>query len=201
MKRILPLLLLCASVALASGQPGLVVLEFQSRGILDKTVLRQLWDRTWEVTSSFPGADAVSAEESRRRIFDQNVLVPIRCDEACYQRIALKLQASRILVPSVEKTGDQLKFNFLLVEGESGKKLQEAAVWSDGRVDRALAAGISKVMSNSDSNEALEVPSALWTTVGVGAAGLAGALWFGLSQDRSPVPSKPKCLGLSCGGI
>jgi hypothetical protein len=162
-----------------------MVLEFQSRGILDKTVLRQLWDRTWEVASSFPGADAVPAEETRRRIFDQNVLLPVRCDEACYQRVALKLQAKRILVPSVEKTGEQIKFNFILVQGETGKKLQEVSVWSDGRVDRALAAGLSKVMSDAGSNEAVEVPTALWTTLGVGAAGLAGALWFGLSQDRS----------------
>jgi len=195
MKRIALLTLLCAMDTLHAGQPGLVVLEFQSRGILDKTVLRQLWDRTWEVASSFPGADAVPADETRRRIFDQNVLLPVRCDEACYQRVALKLQASRILVPSVEKTGDQLKFNFLLVQGESGKKLQEASVWSDGRVDRALAAGLSKVMNDAGSNEAIEVPSALWTTLGVGAAGLAGALWFGLSQDRTrTVATKATCV-------
>jgi hypothetical protein len=189
------LLLLCAAGAFGAGQPGLVVLEFQSRGILDKTVLRQMWDRTWEVASSYPGANAVPAEETRRRIFDQNVLLPNRCDEACYQRVALKLQADRILVPSVEKTGDQLKFSFVLVQGESGKKLQEVSVWSDGRVDRALAAGLAKVMADAGGNDAVEVPSALWTTVGIGAAGLAGALWFGLSQDRSPAAQQktPSC--------
>jgi hypothetical protein len=175
-----------------------MVLEFQSRGILDKTVLRQLWDRTWEVASSFPGADAVSAEETRRRIFDQNVLLPVRCDEACYQRVALKLQAKRLLVPTVEKTGEQLKFTFLLVDGESGKKSQEVSVWSDGRVDRALASGLSKVMGDAGSNEAVEVPAALWTTLGVGAAGLVGALWFGLSQDRSPAATKAPCLPSAC---
>lgn len=190
-------LLLCAVGAIQAGQPGLVVLEFQSRGILDKTVLRQLWDRTWEVTSSFPGADVVPAEETRRRIFDQNVLLPLRCDEACYQRVALKLQAGRILVPSVEKTGDQLKFNFLLVQGETGKKLQDVSVWSDGRVDRALAAGLSKVMGDAGSNDAIEVPSGLWTALGVGVVGLAGALWFGLSQNRSPAASAPPCI--DCG--
>lgn len=192
MKRTI-LLLLCAVGALGAAQPGLVVLEFQSRGILDKTVLRQLWDRTWEVASSFPGADAVPADETRRRIFDQNVLLPVRCDEACYQRVALKLQASRILVPSVEKTGDQLKFNFLLVQGETGKKLKDVSVWSDGRVDRALAAGLSNVMSEAGTDGAVEVPTALWTTLGVTAVGLAGALWFGLSQDRTAATGPSKC--------
>lgn len=197
MKRTI-LLLLCAVGAVQAGKPGLVVLEFQSRGILDKTVLRQLWDRTWEVASSFPGADAVPAEETRRRIFDQNVLLPVRCDEACYQRVAFKLQASRILVPSVEKTGEQLKFNFLLVEGESGKKLQETSVWSDGRVDRALAAGLSKVMGDAGANESIEAPAALWTTLGVGAAALAGALWLGLSQDRSPSTAQSQLPCVDC---
>ena len=185
------LLLLLAAGAFGAGQPGLVVLEFQSRGILDKTVLRQMWDRTWEIASSYPGAEAVPADETRRRIFDQNVLLPNRCDEACYQRVALKLQANRILVPSVEKTGDQLKFSFVLVQGESGKKLQEVSVWSDGRVDRALAAGLAKVMADAGTNETVEVPSALWTTIGITAAGLAGAMWLGLSQDRSPSASQP----------
>jgi hypothetical protein len=109
----------------------------------------------------------------------------VRCDDGCFQRIAVKLQAAQILLPSVEKTGDQLKFEFVLVQGETGKKLQDVSVWSDGRVDRALASGMTKVLAGTGSNEAVEVPTALWTTLGVGAAGLAGALWFGLQQNRS----------------
>ena len=190
MKRTI-LLLLGALVAARSDPQGLVVMDYQSRGILDKTVLRELWDRTWQIAASFPEAATVPVEDTRKRIFDQNVLVPVRCDEACFQRIAIKLQAAQILLPSVEKTGDQLKFEFVLVQGESGRKLQDVSVWSDGRVDRALASGMTKVLAGTGSSEAVEVPTALWTTLGVGAAGLAGALWFGLEQDRSP----PKAAG------
>jgi hypothetical protein len=165
-------------------------MDYQSRGILDKTVLRELWDRTWQIAASFPEAGTVPVEDTRKRIFDQNVLVPVRCDEGCYQRIAVKLQAAQILLPSVEKTGDQLKFEFVLVQGESGRKLQDVSVWSDGRVDRALASGMTKALAGTGSNEAVEVPTALWTTLGVGAVGLAGALWFGLEQNRTaPKPT------------
>ena len=72
-------LLLVASAA-ASADPGLVVLDYQARGILDKTVLRELWTRTWEIGAGFPGSSFVPREETRKRIFDQNVLIPTRCD-------------------------------------------------------------------------------------------------------------------------
>jgi len=182
------ILLVLGALAAARPDPqGLVVMDYQSRGILDKTVLRELWDRTWQIAASFPDAGTVPVDETRKRIFDQNVLVPVRCDEACYQRISVKLQAGKILLPSVEKTGDQLKFEFVLVDGESGKKLQDVSVWSDGRVDRALASGMTKVLAGAASGEsAAPIPPAFWTAVGAGTVGLAGALWFGLEQNRSP---------------
>jgi hypothetical protein len=189
MKRTI-LLVLGALVAARSDPQGLVVMDYQSRGILDRTVLRELWDRTWQIAASFPEAATVPVDDTRKRIFDQNVLVPVRCDEACFQRIAVKLQAGRILLPSVEKSGDQLKFEFVLVDGESGQKLQDVSVWSDGRVDRALASGMTKVLAGTGSSDAAApIPPAFWTAVGAGTIGLAGALWFGLEQNRAPSTS------------
>ncbi|MEN9308379.1 MAG: hypothetical protein RL173_2311, partial [Fibrobacterota bacterium] len=119
--------ILIASVAIHAAEPsGVVLLDFQSKGILDKAVLRQLWERSQSIASGIPSADLLSADETRKRIFDGNVLLASRCDEACYQRVATKLGAKELVVPTVEKAGDQLKFTFLRVRGSNGQKLQEA---------------------------------------------------------------------------
>jgi hypothetical protein len=185
------LVLLALGAATASDR-DLVVLDFQSKGILDKAVLRDLWERTWELASQVPEAGTVPAEETRQMLFEQNILLPQRCDEACYRRLADRLHARRLLVPTVEKIADQLKFGFLLVQGRSGKTLQSASSWSDGRVDRALSAGVSKVLGASDASGAPGFGRPAWTAMGVGIAGLGAALWLGLDQNRSPAVATPR---------
>jgi hypothetical protein len=120
-------------------------MEFQSRGILDKTVLRQLWDRTWEIAASFP--EAARCRRTRRAAH----LRPERAGARPLRRSLLPAggrQAPGGTDPRAlgGKDGRPAQVQFLLVQGESGKKLQEVSVWSDGRVDRALASGMTKVI-------------------------------------------------------
>jgi len=179
------LLVLGCSLSQAAEPSGLMILDFQSKGILDKAVLRGLWDRTYEIASGVPSADLVSAEDTRKRIFDQNILAATRCDDACYQRIAQKLGAKELLVPAVEKTGDQLKFTFTRIRGNNGSKMLEISVWSDGRVGRALTSGLFKVLADGGGGNELTIPSAAWTSGGLVAAGLGLTLWLGTGQARS----------------
>lgn len=167
-----------------------MILDYQSKGILDKAVLRELWDRTYEIASGVPSADLVSAEETRKRIFDQNILAATRCDDACYQRIAQKLGAKELLVPAVEKTGDQLKFTFTRIRGANGAKVQEINIWSDGRVGRALTSGLFKVLADGGGGGELTIPSAAWTSGGIVAAGLGLTLWLGTGQTRAAPSSQ-----------
>jgi hypothetical protein len=181
-----PLLLVLGwSLSPAAEPSGLMILDYQSKGILDKAVLRELWDRTYEIASGVPSADLVSADETRKRIFDQNILAAARCDDACYQRIAQRLGAKELLVPAVEKTGDQLKFTFTRIRGSSGAKTQEISVWSDGRVGRALTSGLFKVLADGGGGGEVTIPSAAWTSGGILVAGLGLTLWLGTGQDRS----------------
>lgn len=185
---LLPILI--ASVAIHAAEPsGVVLLDFQSKGILDKAVLRQLWERSQSIASGIPTADLLSAEETRKRIFDGNVLLASRCDEACYQRVATKLGAKELVVPTVEKNGDQLKFSFLRVRGSNGQKLQEATVWSDGRVGRALTSGLFKVFADDNAGTEITIPSAAWTSAGIGLAGIGLTLWMGYNKAHYPPPA------------
>ncbi|MBK9576660.1 MAG: hypothetical protein IPK50_02115 [Fibrobacterota bacterium] len=188
--------LLAAAAALQAGEPGLVVMDFQGRGILDKAVLRQLWDRTWDIASQYPSVKVVSMQETRQRLFDQNVLVPTSCTDICFQRIAAKMQASELLIPSVEKTGDQLKFNFVLVKGASGKRIKDATVWSDGRVDRAIAAGVIGVMGEAGSSSSAGLGSGFWKALATVGLAAGANIVLGVTQDRSVIirtkaPTKP----------
>lgn len=184
------LLLFFALGAAKASDQGLVVLDFQSKGILDKTVLRDLWERTWELAFEVPEAQTVSADQTRRELFEQNILVPLRCDEFCYRRLAQRLHAGRLLVPTVEKNADQLKFSFVLVQGSTGKTIRSTSLWSDGRVDRALGAGVSKVLDAGGSPGSPWLSSAAWKATGFAIAGLGAALWLGLEQPRSsPTPT------------
>ena len=185
------LLVLATLGAAQASDQGLVVLDFQSKGILDKSVLRDLWQQTLALASGVANSGALPEEETRRRLFEQNILVPTRCDQACFHRLAEKLHAGRILAPSVEKSGDQLKFDFVLVDGQSGKTLKSASLWSDGRVGRPLAAGIAGTVGNGGPENSSGFPSQIWASVGVGAVGLGAALWFGLEQARTPPSPSP----------
>jgi len=177
------LLLLIGAVATRAAElSGVVLMDFQSKGILDKAVLRQLWDRSQAIASGIPSADVLSAEETRKRIFDGNVLLASRCDEACYQRVATKLGAKELVVPTVEKAGDQLKFTFVRVRGSNGQKLQETSVWSDGRVGRALTSGLFKVFTDDNSGPEITIPTAAWTSAGIFAAGVGLTFWLGHSS-------------------
>ncbi len=162
-------------------------MDFQGRGILDKAVLRQLWDRTWEIASQYPSVKVVSMQETRQRLFDQNVLVPLSCTDICFQRISTKMQASELLIPSVEKTGDQLKFSFMLVKGESGKRVKEATIYSDGRVDRAIAAGVIGVMGEAGSSSSVSLGSGFWKALAAVGLAAGGGAVLGVTQDRSVV--------------
>lgn len=189
------LLLLGWAGARAAEPTGVALLDFQAKGILDKAVLRLLWERSQEIASGIPSADMLSTEETRKRVFDQNILVASRCDAACYQRIAQKLGTKEILVPSVEKTGDQLKFTFARYRGANGQKVQEVSVWSDGRVGRALTTGLFKVFDGASEGNSISIPDAAWKSFGILGVGL-GATWFlGLDQQREsaekPIPAIP----------
>lgn len=178
------LLLLGWTSARAAEPTGVALLDFQAKGILDKAVLRQLWERSQEIASGIPSADMLSTEETRKRVFDQNILVASRCDAACYQRIAQKLGTKEILVPSVEKTGDQLKFTFARYRGATGQKVQEVSVWSDGRVGRALTTGLFKVFDGASEGNSITIPGAAWKSLGILGVGL-GTTWFlGATQER-----------------
>lgn len=180
--------LLVAAAAIQAGEPGLVVMDFQGRGILDKAVLRQLWDRTWDIASQYPSVKVVSMQETRQRLFDQNVLVPSSCTDICFQRISTKMQASELLIPSVEKTGDQLKFNFILVKGESGKRIKEVTVWSDGRVDRAIAAGMIGVMGQAGSaSSGAGLGSGFWKALATVGLAAGANVVLGITQDRAVI--------------
>jgi len=183
------LLALAALGAAQASDRGLVVLDFQSKGILDKSVLRDLWEQTQGMAAGVADAGTLPQDETRRRLFEQSILVPTRCDQACMRRLAEKLHAQRLLVPSVEKSGDRLRFDFVLTDGESGKTLKSASVWSDGRVDRALAAGVARTIGDGIQERSSRFPSGLWASVGVGAVGLGAALWLGLEQARTPPSS------------
>lgn len=190
------LLVLGSITAGAADLSGVVILDFQSKGILDKAVLRQLWERSHEIASGIPGIDVVSSEETRKRIFDGNILLATRCDDACYQRVATKLGAKEVVVPSVEKTGDQLRFSFVRVKGVSGQKMQEVNVWSDGRVGRALTTGIFKVFADNGNEKEISIPPAAWKSLGIVGAGV-GLTWFlAGTQDVDPVYKKPKSGGI-----
>ncbi len=183
------LMTLLGGQALWAADPsGLIVLDFQSKGILDRAVLRQLWERTYEIASGFPKLDLVSSEEAHKRIFDQNVLVASRCDEACYQRVAQKLSVRELLVPTVEKVGDQLKFTFTRILGSNGQKTQEISIWSDGRIGRALSSGLFRIFSDEGKAKEFTIPPAAWKAAGILGVGLGGVLLLGLEQDRSPAP-------------
>lgn len=182
----LALLMLGAVTARAGELSGVVLLDFQSKGILDKAVLRQLWERTHEIASGVPSANVVSLEETRKRIFDGNILVASRCDEACYQRVATKLGAKEVVVPSVEKTGDQLKFTFVRVKGANGQKMQEVSVWSDGRVGRALTTGVFKVFADNGNETEISIPPAAWRSFGILGTGLGLTWLLGGMQETAP---------------
>lgn len=182
--------LIAAVGSVHAAEPGLVVMDFQSRGILDKAVLRQLWDRTWEIASQYPSVNVLSIQETRQRIFDQNVLVPAGCTEICFKRIALKLQAKELLIPSVEKTNEQLKFGFVRIDGESGKRLKDVSVWSDGRVDRAIASGVLGAMGGASNAVSGGIPSAFWKSLSFAGLGIGTGVFLGLTSDRTLDPIK-----------
>lgn len=191
MKKIcLFLMTIGSSLAVAAPEAtGVALLDFQSKGILDKAVLKQLWERSQEIASGIPSAEMLTAEETRKRIFDQSILVATRCDDACFQRVAQKMGTKEIVVPSVEKNGDQLKFTFARYRGSNGQKIAEASVWSDGRVGRALTTGLFKVFDGASGDKSITIPAAAWKALGVAGVGLGAAIWFGLSQEREPVHS------------
>ena len=167
-----------AATAMAEAAPSLLVLDFQSKGILDKTVLEQLWERSQENVAMHGGYALVPSQDARKRLFDQNILVPARCGEECYARLAEKLNVDQLLVPSVEKNAGQLKVGFVLVKS-SGKKIAEGMAVSDGRVGKAVDDALQQVFGSSSGASSIPGASASrWAAAGAIAAVSAGAVLF-----------------------
>ncbi|MCB9495724.1 MAG: hypothetical protein H6686_02445 [Fibrobacteria bacterium] len=188
------LLVLLANLLFSgSSQPGLIVMEYQAKGILDKAILRDVWDRTHQLTTRHLPGQTVGAEETRKRIFDQSVLVPARCDQACNTRLGTKLHAKTLLMPSIEKTGDQLKVSFQLVDVKSGDVLSQSFAWSDGRIGQAIESALSEVLkgAGSGSSGAGVSGRALGAAAMIG-AGVGAVLWLGLDAPAvEPVATQP----------
>ncbi len=192
MRSLMSVLLVGASVTLA-GTPSLLVLDFQSKGILDKTVLEQLRERTQEIVSIRSDYAVIANKEARKRIFDQNILVPSRCEQDCYARLAEKLDAEALLVPAVEKNGTQLKISYLLVK-RNGSKVGEGAALSDGRVGKVMNDALEQVFGVPMTDERQSI--AQQVTVGAATAIGVGAVIF-LSSTASPAKreaSKPAAI-------
>lgn len=172
----------CAPLAIA-GPPTMLVLDFQSKGILDKTVLEQLRDRTQDILAQRADYATVPSREARKRLFDQNVLVPARCEQECVMGLAKKLQVEALLLPSVEKTGGQLKVSYALYKN-SGNKLGEGMSLSDGRLGKAIndaldqAFGSEHVATASADGQGWLLPGA------IAAAGAGAVLFFSVSHDK-----------------
>ena len=185
-----PTLFLLCACALRAGDATLAVLDFQSRGVSDHAALRELWERTREAAVSLGAREAAPGEEARRRLSLLGPL-PASCDESCLRRTASQLGADRLLVPSVDRTPARMRLSFALVDGSTGRRIRESGAWSDGRVDRAVAAGVSQVLGGKTDSD-IGPSRALWTSLGLGAAGIGAVLFLGLGQDRSPSsPPRP----------
>jgi hypothetical protein len=181
MKPFTAILLMAAGIARAA-ESNLVVLDFQSRGISDKRVLGDLRRRVVEVASSLPESGVVPSEEGDSPLTGR-IIVPTRCDEACWRRISGKLGAQRLLVPAVERSGGSLRFEFLLVRGSTGEIIRSTSNRSDGRVDYALWDGVSRLLGRAGDEEGIGRGG--WTAIGAAGTCLGLALWLGLEQDRT----------------
>ncbi len=177
--------LILAAAALSGAAPSLLVLDFQSKGILDKTVLEQLWERTQESVAIRGEYALVPLQDARKRLFDQNILVPTHCGEECYARLAEKLNVDMLLAPSVEKNAGQLKVGFVLVKS-NGKKVAEGTAFSDGRVGKAMDDALQQVFGSSDAGSISGVSASRWVTAGaVTAVGVGAILFFSFSHPGS----------------
>lgn len=170
----------------APATPGLVVLEYQSKGILDKTVLRNLWERTHEMVAAAAPGRVLDAAETRKRLFDQSILVPARCDQACLLRVADKLQARELLVPTVEKNGDVVKLTFQVVNGRSGAVTAQTVSGSDGRIGMAIESGVRELFKGGAASSEDGIPTEAWTAAGVLAAGAGLVIVLGLDAPDTP---------------
>lgn len=174
-----------AATAMAEAAPSLLVLDFQSKGILDKTVLEQLWERSQENAAMHAGYALVPSQDARKRLFDQSILVPTHCGEECYARLAEKLNVDLLLVPSVEKNAGQLKVGFVLVKS-NGKKVAEGTAFSDGRVGKAMDDALQQVFGSSDAGSISVVSASRWVVAGAVTAVGVGAILFLSFSHPSP---------------
>lgn len=171
---------------------AMVVLDFQAKGILDKAILRDLWDRTHEIASAAVPGRLLDTTETRRRLFDQSILVPARCDQNCYARMGDKLQARELLVPTVEKSADQVKITFVLVDGRSGSIIAQSTAWSDGRIGQALDASLSDVLKSVGSKNDVSISRRAIVATGILAAGTGAILMMGLDAPSTETPASPQ---------
>lgn len=172
---VLPLI----AAAVQAAQPTMAILEFQSRGILDRAVLRELWERSHEIATGIDGYQILTGEETRKRSFEHNILMPAKCDEGCVRRIAEKMGVDYLLIPSVEKTDNQLKVGYALVSGRNGDRIREGSTLSDGRVRVALATAMSKALEGGEQPTGTAASKHVWVAVGAAAVGAAAVVLLG----------------------
>lgn len=172
-------LLLIAAAAVQAAQPSMAILEFQSRGILDRAVLRELWERSHEIAAGIEGYQTLSGEETRKRSFEHNILMPAKCDDGCVQRIAEKMGVDYLVIPSVEKSDKQLKIGYTLVSGRNGERIREGSALSDGRVGPALASALSRALEGGGGASTGSGSRHVWVTAGAAAVGAAAVILLG----------------------
>lgn len=179
------LLVALASLCTATPDDGIIVLDFQSKGILDKSILSDLWRRTHEIASEALPGRFLDTLQTRKRIFDENILIPARCDDACFARIGTRLHARSLLLPSIEKVNDQLKISFVLVDSRSGARLGASEAWSDGRIGQALDASLKDVLATVSTSGSTSIPGKVWTAAGLLAVGTGAIIFLGLDSPES----------------
>lgn len=183
MRHRLLLALLSSATLTAATPPSLLVLDFQSRGILDRHALEALREKTYELLTTRSDFVVVPLDTARRKMAEREIALPPRCDAACYARLATRLGVERLLAPSVEKNGDRLRIGYVLIRGRDGAKLSEGMIFSDGRVGKAMDEALSRTLGGS----AEDGPTPLqWGVAGTFAAlGVGAAILFSLPHPRA----------------
>lgn len=183
MRHRLLLALLSSATLTAAAPPSLLVLDFQSRGILDRHALEALRERTHELLATRSDYALVPLDTACRRMAEKEITLPPRCDAACYARLASRLGADRLLAPSVERNGDRLRIGYALIRGRDGAKLSEGSTFSDGRVGKAVDEALSRTLEGRTEGGLTPLQ---WGVTGAFAAlGAGAAIFFSMPHSRT----------------
>lgn len=180
------LTLVTLSCVWAAELPRIAIVDVQTHGLVDRSAADHIKERLSNLLEKREGFSVLPFQQTKKKMFDKNILVPTRCDGACFQGIGKKLELDYVVQAMIEKNQDQMSFQILVTDVLTGQKVSDAKVWSDGRVSQALASALNESLSFIHDRPVEEkMPLHYWIAGGVGVA--LSAVFMGLWVTNDPL--------------